>query len=116
MRLELDSSEPNTAFYVIFNHLFAPLVCGVFLTSQFEILIMERVSLLLISLRLSSCSAGNINCSNQTCAALNGALMVKDIYAQDAPKKCSEMSGDQQKQCLAQVQAIKKSIAQQREH
>ena len=87
-----------------------------FFSSQFGILIMDRVSLLVISLLLSSCSAGNINCSNQTCAALNGALMVKDIYAQDAPKKCSDMSGDQQKQCFAQVEAVKKSIAQQHEH
>lgn len=73
--------------------------------------IMDRLIILAIGALLASCSAGNLNCSNSGCAAINGALMVKDIYSQDPPKKCKVMAGEQRKECEQQVEAVKNSIA-----
>ena len=71
---------------------------------------MERIKITLFTLLLTGCSAGTINCNSEPCAAINGALMIKDIYSQESSHKCDEMFGERKTKCLQQVEDLKQSL------
>lgn len=71
---------------------------------------MKKVIMLTIAAILSACSAGQVTCGTQECAAINGALMIKDIYSQKSPEKCSEMSGKSKEKCIEDTKTLKKAI------
>lgn len=72
---------------------------------------MAKIYIVFLCAILSACSAGRVTCSEQICAAANGALMIKDIYAQDSAEKCSDMRGSKRERCQNQVDELNASIA-----
>ena len=70
---------------------------------------MYKIIPILILLSLQGC----VNCTGP-CAAIHGAAMVNEVTTTEQQgRKCSEMSGEDRKRCMDQVNAIKTSIAKQ---
>jgi hypothetical protein len=72
--------------------------------------------IILVSIVLSGCSsspnydkAANCGSATPVCLALVAATDVASSTG-SSPRKCSDMSGDNKRQCYAQVEAVKKHI------
>lgn len=77
---------------------------------------MKCIATFLFSLLLLGCSSspGYYRSPPDTCDGALGcavsAVVEGVIYSKPAPAKCAEMRGEQKQKCIAQVEAVKRSI------